>query len=167
MLVGFRVDIMGERQVSLGLLDLEDGMRDLGEPLGVIGDRIVEGVREQMDTEGRRGLGRRWQPLSDPYREWKQRNYPGRKMLVRTGGMKGALLDKRAALTVTDSRVIYEPRGERAEVAARHQSGDGPPRRKIVALTGMDVRGIERVFAHWIRYKQGRTTAWPPLDGGA
>ena len=164
MLVGFRVDVMGERQVSLGLVDLEDGMRDLREPLGVIGDQLVDTVEQQMDSEGARGLGQRWQPLSDPYRVWKEQHYPGRKMLVRTGGMKGALLDRRVALRVTDSRVIYEPRGERAEVAARHQSGDGPPRRKIIALTGMDVRGMERVFAHWIRYRQGRTTAWPPGD---
>lgn len=162
MLVGFRVDVMGERQVSTSLLDLEDGMRDLSEPLRVVGDSIVDGVREQFATEGARGLGRRWQPLSDSYREWKQRNYPGRKILVRTGGTKGAMLDKRQALTVTDHRVIYEPRGEAAEIAARHQTGDGPPRRKIIALTGRDARGIERTFAHWIRYRQGRTTAWPP-----
>lgn len=162
MLVGFRVDVMGERQVSTSLLDLEDGMRDLSAPLRVIGDNIVDGIRGQFETEGVRGLGRRWVKLSDPYREWKQRNYPGRKMLVRTGGMKGALLDKRANLRVTDRRVVYEPRGPRAEIAARHQAGDGPPRRKIVAVTGMDARAMERTFAHWIRYRQGRTTAWPP-----
>lgn len=162
MLVGFRVDVMGERQVSTSLLDLEDGMRDLSEPLGVIGDNIIDTVREQFATEGARGLGQKWTKLSDPYREWKQRHYPGRKTLVRTGGMKGALLDKRAALRVSDRRVVYEPRGNRAEIAGRHQTGDGPPRRKIVALTGMDARGMERTFAHWIRYRQGRTTAWPP-----
>lgn len=164
MFVGFSVVVQGEQQVDFAFVRMQEGLGDLREPLGQVGDHIIDAVRDQFETQGLRA-GARWTRLSDAYRRWKERRYPGRKILVREGGSKGAALNKLQALRVTSRRVVYEPPGRAADILGRHQAGDPDrnlPQRKVVDLTpGRDRRAFERIFAQWIRHLDGRAS-WPP-----
>lgn len=154
--LGFEIE--GEQQVSRALLASEDALEDLGPAFRVIGERVQAAAREQFETQGSRG-GERWTKLSDDYREWKDRHFPGRPILVRQGGMKGAVLDP-SAIHASRHRMIFEPRNG---YLAAHQAGKGRlPQRRVVQLTAGDRRQWERIVLTWIRHQQGRA-AWPPV----
>lgn len=69
-------------------------------------------------------------------------------MLVQTGDMRAAALDRARAVQVTPQRMLYEIRDEKA---VWHQRGAGDlPQRKLVDLTMPDRRGFDRILAHWV-----------------
>lgn len=155
-----RFALEGETQVSRAFQLTEEALGDLAPAFRVIGAGVLKGVREQFATEGARGGGK-WQPLSAPYKAWKNVNFPGRPILVQGGGMKGAMLNP-LSINASSMGLVYEPP---SDLAAVHQGGEGHmPQRRMVQLTAGDRRGWERTILTWIRHKQGRA-AWPPPAG--
>lgn len=61
-------------------------------------------MREQFRSEGAWG-GSRWRPLTDSYAAWKARRYPGRGILVATGGLRRA--SEGASMRATASHVAF------------------------------------------------------------
>lgn len=151
--VNLRFVVQGEVQVSRAFQVSERRAQDLSEPLRDIGDSLLETVQRQFDSQGAFGLGRRWHALSPAYRAWKQQHFPdtAHLILIRTGAMREAM-ESEQALTVSPRRLVYEPRGERADIAAIHQAGEGHmPQRKIVAIPEQVARDWERAFLEWLR----------------
>lgn len=162
--IQFSVD--GDTQISRQLEMARSWSEDLHEPLGEMVDLIVENVRAQFDTEGAQGAHGLWQPLSDAYGRWKAAHWPGRPILVLTGGMKGAMLNKTTAVHVGTDRAVYEPK---SRIAGFHQKGEtwvGPswghaqqqlhhlPQRKMVDLPDdFKHAAVDRVFARWVARK--------------
>jgi Phage virion morphogenesis family len=163
--VGIEFSVMGETQVSRQLQMARGWSEDLHEPLSQMMDLILANVRAQFDTEGAQGEHGRWQPLSDAYSKWKERHWPGRPILVRSGGMKGAMLNP-AYVHVGTERALYEPK---SNIAGFHQKGAtwvGPnwghpqlslhhlPARPMVDLTdSFKHEAVDRTFARWIARK--------------
>lgn len=79
---------------------------------------------EQFNSEGSRG-GSRWTPLSDNYRNWKQKKYPGRPILVLTGRLKRSLTVNGAggADQVRDQQPMSLTLGSVVPYAIYHQRG--------------------------------------------
>ena len=121
---------------------------DLREPLRDVGAELIGAVSRQFASEGASELGTRWQPLSPAYAAWKQANYPGRPMLVRTGEMRSAAVDARRALTITPRRLTYTVD---SDYAIHHHRGEGVPSRRFVVLSTVTRRSIDRVFASWLQ----------------
>lgn len=86
--------------------------------------------RQQFETEGGFG-GERWAPLSSAYAIEKERQYPGRGILVRTGAMRQAASRPRRSVTATSLTLTIDD----AKVEY-HQQEDGQtgrlPRRPLV-----------------------------------
>lgn len=77
-----------------GKIDLRPTMLPIG--LGYL--KEVKGIFEKKQA---RGVGDRWAPLSDNppgkgYATWKQKHFPGRPLLVRTGALKDSMTRKGA-----------------------------------------------------------------------
>jgi phage gpG-like protein len=49
-------------------------------------------VQQNFDTEGRTGEGSKWPPLSPPYKRWKDRHFPGRRILERTYALRRSMM---------------------------------------------------------------------------
>jgi hypothetical protein len=160
--VDIGIDVQGETEVARSFQLASDLSRDMREPLAELMDRLVDSVRAQFDTEGAAANGAPWQPLSDEYGAWKAQHYPGRAILVRDGGMKGAMLNKLTAISVGLEQAVYAPV---SDIAGFHQSGAdwiGPawgrgeyahhlPQRKMVDLSEeFKHEAVDRVFARWI-----------------
>lgn len=161
MIFRLRLELEGETQVSRALVMSEEAMGDLAPAFKVIGQQVQAGVQAQFASQGERGGGSRWTQLNPDYRAWKRAHYPGRPMLVRLGGLKGAMLNP-LSMRATDRGLTYEPR---IGYAAFHQRGEGQlPQRRMVQLTAADRRGWERTILQWIRHGEGRA-AWPPALG--
>jgi hypothetical protein len=140
-------DISGDVQYSRAFDRYAHEARDLSEPFDDIADQILAMVGEQFGTEGAR-TGARWRPLSAAYAIWKDREFPGKPMLVREGDMREAALTKAKAVRITDQHLVYEIHDEKA---IYHQRGSGHlPQRKLVDLTLLDRRGWDRTFASWL-----------------
>lgn len=157
------IDVMGERQLARTFQIAEELTHDLSEPLGEVMDLLLDSVAAQFDTEGAAAHGVRWAPLSDEYAKWKAQHFPGWPILVATGEMKAAMLDKETAVHVTPEMAIYEPV---SEIAGFHQAGadwlgnawehPGPyphhlPARPMVELSeAFKHEAVDRTFARWI-----------------
>ena len=78
-------------QETLNLIDTATKrLKDLSPAWREIADYLhKEVITKSWDTYGSI-MGKRWPALSPKYRAWKDKNYPGRHMLVLTGDMKTA-----------------------------------------------------------------------------
>lgn len=77
-------------------------------------------------TEGRAGLGR-WKPLSPMYKRWKERHFPGRPILTRTGKLRAAA---KTLLFLSRDRLAMGP-GNLVPYAIYHES---PLPRRMIPL---------------------------------
>lgn len=67
------------------------GKIDLRPTLNVIGIGYRKEVGAIFDKKQSRGDGQRWAPLSERYAEWKEKYFPGKPLLVRTGALKDSM----------------------------------------------------------------------------
>ena len=150
-----KFNVAGEEQYARAFDVMANEVTRLKDPLSRVSEQLTRSVGEQFETEGAHGTGAKWTELNKAYEDWKDEHYPGRPMLVRTGAMRRAfLVDGERELT--DERLIWgvdtqtDDDGEAiAARAAAHQTGDGVPERKIIALTKADRRAIDRSFVEW------------------
>lgn len=142
-----RFKIAGDAQYSRAFELYSHEANDLSDPFDEIADLVLASVGAQFQTEGARS-GARWHPLSVAYARWKEANFGARPILVATGSMRAAALDKAQAVLITAHRMLYEIHDDKA---AWHQKGSGRnPQRKLVDLTIADRRGFDRILAHWV-----------------
>jgi len=152
MLVRVDFALPGHRY-SRGFQAMAFAVEDMHEPLRRIADDLRDWIGEQFYTEGAaRSSG--WAPLSPRYAEWKESHYPGMPILVRTGQMRGELLDP-AVFHVDRHRMVYAPI---SDIAGYHQFGTYKmPARPPVVVTEKDKRTIDREFLTWLRYVEKRS----------
>lgn len=67
--------------------------RDVAEMLKKTDRRFTGNMRRLFATQGASG-GESWRPLSARYKRWKDRHYPGRKIMARTGKLRRSLGSK-------------------------------------------------------------------------
>lgn len=154
-------DVQGERQISVAFQAYAHEVEDMSVPLGRSADVILAHVRENFATEGKAGQPAGWAPLSPAYQAWKAKHYPGRPILVRQGGMKGALLNRALSVTVLKQRMLYHPPNR---YAGYHQTGTRHmPARPPVRLTDAAIRqAIDRVFVVWLHEQRQKFDAEAP-----
>lgn len=140
-------DLAGDMQYARAFDAMEREADDLSEPLGEVGESLRLSVSEQFRTEGAHGLGSKWKPLNPDYERWKEQHVGPQPILVYSGRMRDAMLS-RSAITVTRQRMVYEPAAP--DYAPLHQSGEGVPQRKMVAVPLSVRRTWDRIFASWL-----------------
>ena len=86
--------------------------------------------RQHFDTQGR-STGRKFRKLSESYRQWKDKNYPGRPILVLRGTLRSALVrggrgtDGIRKITRDSLIVGVDPDSPTAVYARAHSRGEG------------------------------------------
>lgn len=80
---------LDDRQVQINLSNLKKGLENMHTVLLDTGDVVLQKTDKQFDTQGS-NLGTKWKGLSSEYKKWKERNYPGNPILVRTGEMRSS-----------------------------------------------------------------------------
>lgn len=146
----FRFSVAGDTQYSRAFVAAAEEVRDLTEPLTMVGEVILRDVGEQFRSEGVFGHGGRWQPLNADYARWKQQQVGDEPILVFSGRMRDAMM-ARSAIHVTPRRLEYGP--DAPEYAIDHQKGNperGLPQRKMVEIPEVERRSWDRIFANWL-----------------
>ena len=86
--------------------------------------------RQHFKTEGR-STGRKFRKLSESYKKWKQKNYPGRPILVLRGALRAALVRGGPGtagirrITRDSLTVGVDPSSDVAVYARAHSLGEG------------------------------------------
>lgn len=116
-------------------------------------DRVEE---EAFTSEGGTTRGGRWPRLSERYRRWKARNFPGRRILERTGRLKESIIGSTPD-TVSERTATRLTYGTRVPYAVYHQKGTGRiPRRAFLDLTERQSAAIGAIVARYIRVESAK-----------
>lgn len=102
--------------------------------------RLRRQIREDFDSEGAGGRSGKWARLSKRYRRWKERHYPGRKILELTYRLRDSLTaaSHPDAVEIRDAAFLFF--GSSVPYAGYHQSGtEKMPRRPPISPTDRDV----------------------------
>ena len=144
------LDLLGEKQVSRRFRTLRADIADPREFQSDAANYLHASTRKHFDTEG--GSGRRgpWAPLSAAYREWKEREYPGRPILVLEGRLRAAATNRDAEGSIyenTRQGLVLGVSGAVVPYARAHQHGV-PGRlhhRPVYDLTEADIKAITEI----------------------
>lgn len=147
----FELTVSGDTQLMRGLSRFSEGIKDLTPAFREIVKDFKEIERKQFDSSGSYGSGG-WAPLSPRYAAWKDANYPGRGVLVRSGLMMESLTSTNP-WTIEEIKPLSLRVGTSIPYARYHQKGGGRlPRRPIVDLTEADK-------TRWMKFLQAQLVA--------
>lgn len=124
------VEIQGEKVLDRALSRFGEQLRDLRQLWPAVVTELRAITREQFAGQGIGATGQ-WAKLSPAYKRWKEKNYPGRPILVRTEALKDSLLKN-------NKNTVYRPLpqslefGTKIKYAAYHQRGSGKLKRRPI-----------------------------------
>ena len=150
--MNFRVDIDGVEISTRAFRSLDETISDWREVWPEVGLYYFRAMTEQFESLGSRG-GTQWQPLSEKYRQWKEKRYPGKPVMIRTFRL---LRSFSLGGSAPDQVQILEPLsytvGSTVPYARYHQYGTKRmPKRTLVAPTQRD---IDRIVSRMYRYAE-------------
>lgn len=144
----FVFDFYGDAQVDRTLLALSAHAADARPAWNALADRFVRAERAQFGSEGAYASGV-WAPLSPRYKARKEREYPGRPILERTGRLVGSLTRRPLDVEVITASTMRI--GTSVPYAKFHQRGtDIMPRRRPVELPESERREWVRLIQRFI-----------------
>jgi phage gpG-like protein len=139
-LIEFRMSVINSEKIHFAFSGLANGVKDWTTHIwpAVRSRAIRPWLTSQFEAEGRGEHGK-WAQLSPAYAAWKEKKYPGKKLLERTGKMKDDLLNEDNKGIVTPRTLEY---GTGAFYAIFHQTGTKRmPARRIFDPERDDERG--------------------------
>lgn len=123
-------------------------VRDFSVPFSFIHEDFKQTEKQIFENEG---LPEGFLPLtSRRYRLWKEKYFPGRKIMQLTGRLKESLTDTSADTVseITGTTAVF---GTNVAYAHRHQMGTfGMPTRKIVQITDEVKRRWDKIIHRWV-----------------
>lgn len=138
----------GSQQLKRTLVRWTEAITDLRPAYEEIADRFASMELLLFATEGASG-GAPWAPLSPGYRTWKERNYPGRPILVRTGDLRRDLTRRPFGIEVITTDTLRV--GAKVPYARYHQTGTPRmPRRPPVNLTEAQRQELVKIVQAYI-----------------
>lgn len=146
------IDVGGQERMFRRLAGIV-GKLDNFEPLGEALEPVVYGgMRAHFEGEG----GGQWSALSPRYAAWKQRRYPGRRIMVRTGELEASLTGRDARFSVRRVNRHGGEWGTKAPGAKAHDRGApsrGLPKRRLILIDNTfrrDLLATMREYVHGV-----------------
>lgn len=129
------IGLGGEAQLSRTLARITQRIDDWSPAFNAIADQLAEENRKQFQTEGQHASGG-WPALSPAYRVWKEKNYPGKPILQRSGALFKALTERPFGSEHIGPSSMSIGVGDEIPYAKYHQQGTAKmPRRRPLELT--------------------------------
>jgi len=144
----FTLDFHGDTQIDRTLLRMSMDVADARPAWEVLAGKFARAERKQFSSEGGYASGG-WAPLSPKYAAWKQRHFPGKPILERTGALKESLTQRPFGVEVLEPEFMVV--GSGIDYGAYHQQGTSRmPQRRPVELTEADRRAWVNVIQRFI-----------------
>jgi len=136
-------------------------------PFNKMADDFYQTMAGVFSAEGAFEERTKWQDLSPTYAIWKSRNFPGRKILERTGRLKTSLTTRGGSDSVLEVTPNSLSVGTMVPYALRHQRGNPStnlPMRKIIELTDAQKKRWVHIM-HRYMYEVAQTMAGITREG--
>lgn len=134
----FTFSVLGETQIDRTLARFADNIGDASPVWEKLADRFARLERRQFATEGGAYSGG-WPALSPKYAAWKERHYPGKPILERSGDLKDSLTRRPFGIEVIEAGHMVL--GSDVAYGKYHQAGtDRMPQRRPVELSESERR---------------------------
>lgn len=111
--------------------------RDVAPAWRAWGDDVADAFREQFRTEGVRLLRETWAPLTPRYKRWKDKHFPGKRILERSGAMRDDFTVRPLNIERVDSDSCAF--GSSRKPAKWHQKGTRKMRARPIARSTADL----------------------------
>jgi phage gpG-like protein len=138
--------VAGEEQINRSIGRFLEGVSDFTPAFEEIAEDFLQVEAEQFASEGGYGLAGRWLGLSPTYAQWKAKNFPGAKILERTGALRDSLTST-GGPNVREITPTTLSLGTKVPYAIYHQQGRGVPKRKPIDLN-------EETKQRWMKFIQ-------------
>lgn len=140
------IDVAGDVQVLSALSRFGEYATDMRDAF----DKIADDFQKNVSPERFAKEGPGWAPLSPAYARWKAREYPGKKILERTGDLKSSLEGGPGAIRIVTKDALVL--GTSIPYARYHQSGTSRmPQREVVRIGQFDrIQWAKIVQAHLV-----------------
>lgn len=140
-MIRFSFEFGGKVQFDRAFNRVEKHIEDL-RPVWDEVERVFYRIeREQFASEGAKGGGGKWKPLSRPYAERKAKTHPGRKILQREGNLRSSLIGNTADSVLRKEKQEFAI-GTRLFYAPFHQDGTS----KMPARPPIDLSDEQRTL---------------------
>jgi phage gpG-like protein len=141
--------VAGEEQVLRTFSRWTEAVSDFAPVFSQIADDFLELESRQFESEGKAGSGG-WAALSPRYAAWKQKRYPGAKILERTGLMKLSLTTN-INFGIREVSATQLVLGTKVPYAIYHQKGTRKmPARPPIELSEDDKRRWSKLVHQWL-----------------
>lgn len=141
-MLDLRMEVSGIAQVDRKLSRLSVQMTKLDPAFRDIRAAFKRYQVKEFASQGAHG-GLAWAQLSEKYRRWKARHYPGRKILALTGALRESMTSELESALLPTKLVMWSYE----ETAKWHDEGAGNlPVRKIVAIPESEKRDFTRIL---------------------
>jgi len=139
---------------------LGDDLRPVLEP---VSDDFYRGEASTFEAEGGFEGKARWKKLSKGYRAWKDKHYPGQKIMVLTGKLKESLTTRGATGSIFRLDKKSLELGTGISYAMKHQRGLNVSKRKLIQITGGQKHRWSSIVHQGLYKKAGKE--WSKLRG--
>lgn len=149
-MVKINIETLGDERFLRSFSRISRLASDYREPLAFVAEAFYRINENNFDKEG---VPENFVPLSPKYKRWKDRHYPGKKIMQLTGRLMNSLTAENQADSQDTVRIIakdYAELGTLVPYAHRHQKGTfGMPRRKVVQVTDKHKVEWGRIVHRW------------------
>lgn len=151
-MVDLRIKTFGGEQLVRQLTRIRIEAGQLRIPMETIASHFWQINKENFEAQGQ---PKRFAPLSFHYKKWKDKKYPGKKIMQLTGRLMNSLTAEDQADAQDTVKVItprYMELGTNVEYAPAHQYGypkRNLPARKIVQVTDKHKMIWTRIVQRW------------------
>ncbi len=153
-LIEVKLEVQGDEELAKAFELMRSRVNDWRPFWPDIAAVFYIGEKALLDSQG---YGR-WEPLSDGYKAWKTKHYPGEQMMQLTGDLYRSLTTKWNPHAVYELEALSMTLGTTVPYAAAHQYGYAPrnlPARVIMDVTETDINIMGRVAVEsFDRYAQ-------------
>jgi hypothetical protein len=146
-MVEISIETIGMERYVRGFNRIKSEVQDFAEPFRVILGDFRATEQRIFSSEGS-SEGGPFVSLKEKYREWKDRNFPGRPIMVMRGDLMHSLIGKGKG-TIENIGKTSAEFGTSIIYAHRHQVGYKMPKRKIVQLNEATKTRWNRIIARW------------------
>ena len=99
--IKLQFEIEGEKQILSSIKFAGNELKDYASPLTAINEQLREDFN--IKKQGKK-IGVSWTPLNPVYKKWKDKFYPGKPILIKTGAMNNSWKSKTTKTQTTITR---------------------------------------------------------------
>lgn len=146
-MIQFQAEIVGEEVFNRSFNRITEFIDDFRSVWPFVIRWFYETEREQFASEGNKGSTGKWKPLTSKYFAWKEKNFPGKPIMQRTGKLFESLTEFESPDAIVRPEKTELTIGTQTEYAIFHQQGgDRLPKRSLIAPSDAQLRDLQKAI---------------------